>query len=200
MFVDGAHSFAHFPFTRDELDCDFFATSLHKWLLAPIGTGFLYVRKGRHQDDLAAHGRAGGHGREYPQVRGDRHAPGGEPQCDRRRAGLPPEHRRRAQGRAAAAISATDGPDRSSRRATGSRCGRRLDDDRASCGIALVGIEGIDPSKLSEHLFTKHKIVTVAIQHADFSGIRVTPNVYTTLDEIDAFTDVMRRVVARGIS
>src|SRR5262249_10857815 len=47
VFVDGAHSFAHFPFTRDQLDCDFFATSLHKWLLAPIGTGFLYVRKAR---------------------------------------------------------------------------------------------------------------------------------------------------------
>src|SRR6201999_3698914 len=44
-FVDGAHAFAHFPFRRDDLDCDFYATSLHKWLLAPIGTGFLYVRK-----------------------------------------------------------------------------------------------------------------------------------------------------------
>ena len=40
VFVDGADSFAHFPFTRDQLDCDFFATSLHKWLLAPFGTGF----------------------------------------------------------------------------------------------------------------------------------------------------------------
>jgi isopenicillin-N epimerase len=45
VLVDGAHAFAHFPFTRDELDCDYYGTSLHKWLLAPIGTGFLYVRK-----------------------------------------------------------------------------------------------------------------------------------------------------------
>ena len=43
--VDGAHGFAHFPFTRDELDCDYYGTSLHKWLFAPVGTGFLYVRK-----------------------------------------------------------------------------------------------------------------------------------------------------------
>ena len=43
--VDGAHAFAHFPFTRDALDCDYYGTSLHKWLCAPIGTGFLYVRK-----------------------------------------------------------------------------------------------------------------------------------------------------------
>src|SRR5260221_6275424 len=44
-FVDGAHAFAHFPFRRDDLGCDYYATSLHKWLLAPIGTGFLYVKK-----------------------------------------------------------------------------------------------------------------------------------------------------------
>src|SRR5712692_827673 len=43
--VDGAHAYAHFPFTRDELDCDYYGTSLHKWLLSPHGTGFLYVRK-----------------------------------------------------------------------------------------------------------------------------------------------------------
>jgi len=45
VFVDGAHAFAHFPFKRDDLECDYYGTSLHKWLLAPIGTGFLYVRK-----------------------------------------------------------------------------------------------------------------------------------------------------------
>ena len=45
MFVDGAHAFAHFPFTRDELGADYYGTSLHKWLHAPIGTGFLYVRR-----------------------------------------------------------------------------------------------------------------------------------------------------------
>jgi isopenicillin-N epimerase len=42
--VDGAHAFAHFPFTASDLGCDYYGTSLHKWLLAPIGTGFLYVR------------------------------------------------------------------------------------------------------------------------------------------------------------
>src|SRR5256884_2490781 len=47
VIVDGAHAYAHFPFTRDELDCDYYGTSLHKWLLAPHGTGFLYVRKAK---------------------------------------------------------------------------------------------------------------------------------------------------------
>src|SRR5207253_6409788 len=45
VIVDGAHAYAHFPFTRDQLDCDYYGTSLHKWLTAPIGTGFLYVRR-----------------------------------------------------------------------------------------------------------------------------------------------------------
>src|ERR1700693_2345826 len=45
VFVDGAHAFAHFPYKRDDLECDYYGVSLHKWLFAPIGTGFLYVRK-----------------------------------------------------------------------------------------------------------------------------------------------------------
>ena len=49
VFVDGAHAFGHFPFKRDDLECDYFGCSLHKWLLAPIGTGFLYVRKAKQK-------------------------------------------------------------------------------------------------------------------------------------------------------
>ena len=45
--VDGAHAFAHFPFKLRDLECDYYGTSLHKWLLAPVGTGFLYVRRER---------------------------------------------------------------------------------------------------------------------------------------------------------
>jgi selenocysteine lyase/cysteine desulfurase len=43
--VDGAHAFAHFPFKVSDLECDYYGCSLHKWLLAPVGTGFLYVRR-----------------------------------------------------------------------------------------------------------------------------------------------------------
>src|SRR5438552_11375153 len=50
VFVDGAHAFAHFPFKRDDLNCDYYGTSLHKWLLAPVGTGFLYVRRDRQKN------------------------------------------------------------------------------------------------------------------------------------------------------
>ena len=47
VIVDGAQAFAHFPFTLGDLDCDYYATSLHKWLMAPHGTGFLYVRRSK---------------------------------------------------------------------------------------------------------------------------------------------------------
>src|SRR5258708_19106264 len=45
VLVEGAQAYAQFPSKPDELDCDYYGPSLHKWLTAPIGTGFLYVRK-----------------------------------------------------------------------------------------------------------------------------------------------------------
>ena len=199
VFVDGAHSFAHFPFTRDGLDCDFYATSLHKWLLAPIGTGLLYVRKSRQKSIwplMAAPAEMDENIRKFEEI-------GTHPAANHNAIAVALAfHQSIGNERKAARLRLLR--DRWARplKQLSNRVTvwTRLDDDRAACGIGLVGIEGIDSSKLSEHLFAEHKILTVAIQHADFSGIRVTPNVYTTLEEIDAFTDAMRRVVARGIS
>ncbi|MEX1055658.1 MAG: aminotransferase class V-fold PLP-dependent enzyme, partial [Rhodothermales bacterium] len=50
VIADGAHSFAHFDFDHGDLDCDFYATSLHKWLFAPHGTGLLFVRREKIAD------------------------------------------------------------------------------------------------------------------------------------------------------
>jgi isopenicillin-N epimerase len=199
VFVDGAHSFAHFPFTRDQLDCDFFATSLHKWLLAPIGTGFLYVRKARLKSIwplMAAPSDMDENIRKYEEI-------GTHPAANHNAiAAALTFHQSIGDERKAARLRYLRNRWarpllQSSRRVT---VWTPLDDDQASCGIGLVGIEGIDPGKLSEHLFARHKIVTVAIHHKDFSGIRVTPNVYTTPKEIDAFVDAMRQVLASGIS
>ena len=121
VFVDGAHAFAHFPFTRDELGCDYYGTSLHKWLHAPIGTGFLYVRRDKIKSLWPLMAGGGGAGRRHPEVRGDRHAPGGEPQRDLRRrsrstAASAPSARSRG-----CATCATGGRSGCSRRATGCR-------------------------------------------------------------------------------
>ena len=65
--------------------------------------------------------------------------------------------------------------------------------------FATVGIDGIKASDLASHLFTKHRIVTVGIVHAQFEGLRVSPNVYTTVDEVDRFAEAMEAVLANGL-
>jgi isopenicillin-N epimerase len=199
VFVDGAHSFAHFPLTRDALDCDFYATSLHKWLLAPIGTGFLYIRKAQIPSIwplMPAPASLDQNIRKYEEI-------GTHPAANHNAiAAALAFHQGIGDARKAARLRhLRDRWARPLRQASGRvRIWTPLDDDAASCGIALVGIDGIDPGQLSDHLFTRHKIVTIAITHKQFSGIRVTPNVYTTPEEIDRFAEALHRVVAEGIS
>ncbi|MFH0981107.1 MAG: hypothetical protein V2A79_06180, partial [Planctomycetota bacterium] len=68
-----------------------------------------------------------------------------------------------------------------------------------SCGIGTFAIEGVDNAKLVDHLFAKHRIITVAIDHPTMKGVRVTPNVYTTLEEIDMFCEAVETVLADGL-
>ncbi|MCC6397153.1 MAG: aminotransferase, partial [Bacteroidetes bacterium] len=68
-----------------------------------------------------------------------------------------------------------------------------------SCGIALVEIPGVDPEAISRYLMEKHKIFTVAINHEEFKGNRITPNVYTTTKELDRFCEVMETIARKGI-
>jgi selenocysteine lyase/cysteine desulfurase len=72
-------------------------------------------------------------------------------------------------------------------------------DPKQSCGLALVNIEGIDPGKLSNHLFDQYRIITTTIKHAEFEGLRVTPNVYTTRRDVDIFAEAMEKVVQKGL-
>ena len=99
VFIDGAHAFAHFPFKRDDLECDYFGSSLHKWLLAPIGTGFLYVRKAKQKTIwplMAADPALDEDIRKYEQIgthpAANHNAIVGGP-------GVPPRDRRRPQDR-----------------------------------------------------------------------------------------------------
>ena len=76
VIVDGAHAFAQFPFKHADLDCDYYGTSLHKWVLAPIGTGMLYVQEIKIAKIWPMMAAPPDHERQHPQVRGDRHASG----------------------------------------------------------------------------------------------------------------------------
>jgi isopenicillin-N epimerase len=61
-----------------------------------------------------------------------------------------------------------------------------------------VQVEGIEPGKLYDELWTKHRIITSPTKGGGVEGIRVTPNVYTTLDEIDRFVEAIQGILARG--
>jgi isopenicillin-N epimerase len=73
-------------------------------------------------------------------------------------------------------------------------------DSQYSGAIGLVSIDGMDMAKLGGWLLDRHKIVSTPIIHAEFSGLRVTPNVYTTLDEVDVFSDRMLTAIKNGIA
>ena len=68
-----------------------------------------------------------------------------------------------------------------------------------ACGIATVEIEGVDPVQLNDWLWVAHRIIATPIVHEEFRGIRVSPSVYTTLEELDRFTDAMVHVASNGL-
>jgi isopenicillin-N epimerase len=198
VFIDGAHSFAHFPFRRDDLECDYFGSSLHKWLLAPVGTGLLYVRKEKQKKIwplMAADSGMDENIRKFEEI------------------GTHPAASHNAVS-AALAFHRAIGADRKIARLRYLRdrwakplleadhrvkVWTPLGPDAPSGAIGLVQIQGIDSSKLSEHLWTKHQIVTVPIPHPQFEGVRVTPNVYTRPGEVDVFVDAMKQILAHGV-
>lgn len=198
VIVDGAHGFAHFPFTRDELGVDYYGTSLHKWLLAPVGTGFLYVRKEKQKalwPLMAAAASQTDNIRKYEEI------------------GTHPAANHNAISAALAFHRGIGGARKVARlRYLRDRWARRLTaedprftvltplDNRQSGAIALVHVEGLDTGQLSSWLLHTQRIVNTPIIHPEFNGIRITPNVYTTLDEIDTFCDAMLRAVKRGIA
>ncbi|MDX2031301.1 MAG: aminotransferase class V-fold PLP-dependent enzyme [Blastocatellia bacterium] len=194
--VDGAHAFAHFPYKHRDLDCDYYGTSLHKWLLAPFGTGFLYVRKSKIRD-------------LWPLMAA------GEPRSDNIR-----KFEEIGTHPAANALSIAEaltfhegiGAERKAARLRYlfQRWARRLEplkgvklltpfDPKQSCGLANVSIAGMDHGKLGAWLMNEYRIITTPIKHDEFEGIRITPNIYTTTQEIDTFADVMERVIQKGL-
>jgi len=197
VIVDGAHTFAHFDFDHSDLGCDYYATSLHKWLFAPHGTGMLYVKKDKIQNLwplLAAPDTLDSDIRKFEEF------------------GTHPIANFLA---IAEALTFHEGIG-SKRKEVRMKylndywIDQIIDSERVrlhtsrnpefACGIATIQIKGVDSTKLSDHLWNKHKIIVTPIKHVEFEGIRVSPNVYTTLNELDRFVDAMRAVINNGIT
>jgi selenocysteine lyase/cysteine desulfurase len=194
--VDGAHAFAHFPFKHDDLDCDYYGSSLHKWLLAPFGTGLLYVRKSKIKDLwslMASEVGNAGNIRKFEEI-GTHPAANGLAIAE-----ALDFHEGIGAERKAARLRFLF--HRWARRLEGQKGVKILTsfDPKQSCGLANVAIEGMDMGKLGAYLFDKYRIITTPIVHEEFHGLRVTPNVYTTLREIDTFAEVMERAIEKGL-
>ena len=182
VLVDGAHSFAHLNFSIPDLECDYFGTSLHKWLYAPFGTGFLYVKK----DKI---------GKVWPRL-----APGDPESDDIRKFEALGTRSMPAEMAIGKAIDYyyLIGRDRKEARL------RYLRDywmtrikahpkvifftsfkPEYACGLGNFGIEGMEPGEIQRQLFNKYKIYTVAIEWENINGVRVTPNIYTSINKMD---------------
>ncbi len=197
VIIDGAHALGHFDFTLGELDCEFYATSLHKWLCAPIGTGLLYVRRERIGDVwplMAAPAERREDIRKFEEI------------------GTHPEAQTLAIAESLSLHQAIGPANKAARlRFLRDRWARRLMrngrvrvhtslDDRFSCGIAVFSVDGADMGALNAMLWNEHRILTTTVSFATGEGvvdaIRVSPSVYTTLEEIDRFCEVVERAVA----
>jgi isopenicillin-N epimerase len=197
VFVDGAHAFAQFPFRRDDLECDYYGTSLHKWLLAPIGCGFLYVRKEKLKKIwplMAAPASMDENVRKYEEI-------GTHPAANHNAiAGALAFHREIGAARKAARLRFLR--DRWARRLAAADSRVRVLtplNDTEACGIGLLHVEGVSTEKLQAHLWEKHRIMTTPIVHAEFNGLRITPNVYTTPAEVDLFSEKIEEVLRSGL-
>lgn len=195
VMVDGAHAFAHFQYKIAELGCDYYGTSLHKWLSVPLGAGFLYVRKGK-ADKL------------WPLI-GD----GNKNMGDIYRLNHTGTHPCATDLTIEDAINYYHmiGPDRKEARlrhlqqywtsrvkdVPGIVLNTPTTDARRACGIANVGIKGMDPGEMARKLMDDHQVFTVAINYANVMGCRISPNVYTTEKELDAFVEALKKM-AKG--
>ena len=72
-------------------------------------------------------------------------------------------------------------------------------DPAMSGALSNVGLDGKDPKNITAHLWDKHRILVTPIGNPACTGIRVTPNVYTTLEEIDTFSEAMEKIIRQGL-
>lgn len=197
VIVDGAHAYAHFPFKLQDLDCDYYGTSLHKWLLAPHGTGFLYVRKSKIDKIwplMPAPEKMNSDIRKFEEI------------------GTHPAANHNAIAEALTFHEGIGAERKAARlRYLRDRWMHRLDgqrgvtlytstDPQMSCALSTVGIAGLEPGKIAAYLWARRRILVTPIVHAEFQGIRVTPNVYTTLGEVDTFAEAMEGVIEKGLA
>lgn len=197
VVIDGAHAFGHFVFNRNDLECDIYGANLHKWMMAPIGTGFLYIKKDKikgirplfpapdpFSDDIRKFEHIGTHQEYLKLAIGDAldfHHGIGAARKEERLRYLRDYWAKELMKLSGVKILTSYKPEQ-------------------SCGIGTFTVEGMDMGKLSGLLLDQHKIYTTTVGLPDgVHGMRVTPSIYTTLKEIDVFIEAVSFYVRNGL-
>jgi selenocysteine lyase/cysteine desulfurase len=196
VMVDGAHAFNHFPFRISDLNCDYYGVSLHKWTCAPVGTGFLYVRKERipqtwslmasdtrQADDIRKFEEIGTHPAANPNAISEAlvfNENIGIPRKAARLRYLRDRWANRLRENPKVKILHSESPE-------------------LSCGIGFISFIGVDAGKMYEALYSKHNIITarVALDN-QYDGLRITPHIYSTLRDVDTFADAVENELAKA--
>jgi selenocysteine lyase/cysteine desulfurase len=182
VIVDAAHTFAHLDYSIDDLDCDYFGTSLHKWLCAPFGTGMLRVKKSKIKNiwPLYPNDKPDSDDIRKFEVLGTR--------------SFPSEH---AIGNAINFHNAIGTKRKEERlRFLKNYWAEKVAGlDRVklhtslkpeySCALCVFSIDGMKPGDIESTLLNKYKIHTTPISWENINGVRVTPHVYTSLNDLD---------------
>jgi len=193
VMVDGAHSFAHIEFSVPDLHGDYFASSLHKWLGAPLGAGILHVRKehiaslwptfadlSKADDDILKLNHTGTHPVHTDLGINDAldfHLAIGIQRKEARLRYLQHYWTDKVRGVPGVTLNTPADPAR-------------------SCAIANVGLARHEPAALAELLFDRYRIWTVAIDGAGVRGVRVTPHLFTSPADLDALVRALTELAA----
>lgn len=191
VIADGAHTFAHLDFKIPDLGCDYFASSLHKWLSAPFGSGLLYIKKERIRDVWALLSNTEPDGTDIRKFESlgtrsfasemaigtaiDFHVVIGAARKEARLRKLKDHWVNQVKDLRRVTFNQPMAP-------------------HLSCAIGSVAVEGKKPEEVAGELFTRYKIHSVAINWENIHGVRITPNVYTSLQELDKLAGAIRKM------
>ena len=194
VMVDGAHAIAHFDFKISELGCDYYGRSLHKWLGTPLGAGILYVRKEKINTIWPLFGELAYADNDILKLN---HTGTTTVACNIAIHHAIDYHNKIGTKRKEERLRFLQQYWTSKVKPVTNIYLNTPNDINRSCAIANVGITGIKPSDLAKTLLKKYKIWTVAIDSANVQGVRVTPHIYTTIEELDLFVTALKEI-AKG--
>lgn len=191
VMVDGAHAVAHFDFKISDFGCDYYGSSLHKWLGTPMGAGILYIRKEKIKALWPIYGE---YGFAETDVKKLNHTGTHPVSIDIAIHHAIDYHNKIGSKRKEERLRYLQNFWTSKVTDIKKVYLNTPFDSSRHCGIANVGIEGIKPADLAKILLEKHKIWTVAIDSANVHGVRVTPHVYTTTAELTVFIKALKEI------